>query len=153
MPSTYLDFPAFQATRTPCADLATAIGADFGSDDPVSGFIYATGCYIQNVVADTMTGLPTHLLHIERSEWMTDDLEELEKILWATHYLAQHENVMLNTVPDFTLDHYIQGACAAMGYEVDGDTFGVLFSGKNEWPYSEAEDIMFAWRDASVREG
>ncbi len=125
----YLTFPEFQATRRHVADLDTEIGADFGAPDgqPTSGDVYADACYIQDII-DNVTNEPSHMLVIERSTWESPDLEELEKILWAMHYLGEQGDVFLRP-DDGTLDNFVQGVCAAYHVEVDGDLWGHVFSG------------------------
>lgn len=145
----YLTFPAFQATRTPCADLSKLAM----TDEPMSGFTYEGGCYIQNIVAGSASGLPTHYLIIERSEWMSDDLDQLERILWANWYLHEAGTDVVLRKDDSTIDDFVIGWCAMQGRGMtpDGDLFGVLFSGKDEWPIAEVETVLRDWRDEQWR--
>jgi len=139
-----LSFREFQATRTKCADLDSALRADLGGDGPSSGFLYADGtCFIQDVID---AGKPTYLLVIERLNWLTDDLEELEKILWAAHYLSQEGEFGAMLTSDM-LDTYVQGICAAHEIEVDGDLWGNVFSDvplDGEISVREAHDRMIS---------
>lgn len=137
----YLTFPAFQATKREVDDVGTVFGFAYsGEDRSLPGFVYADSCYIEKL-ADNPRGA-FHLL-IERSDWISDDLADLERILWAQHYLPEtcSPDDTLD-VADGTLDDFVVGMCAAHGKEVDGDLFGVLFSGKEKFGVAEARDII-----------
>jgi len=50
---------------------------------------------------------------------------------------------------DNTIDDYVVGYCDCRGLTVDGDEFGMLFSGKDEWPMAEVDKELRAWREAN----
>lgn len=161
-------------------------------DEPkiVSGFLYTTdsdyaksdsaspeemrGLWIEHVTEGTTSaGIPIkaedgifHLL-IERSEWQTTNLTELELrlMLFAAtedfgydfgafnefgcdmlirdsgrapnEYLARHWQSVVDSTE---LNEFIQEYCAARGIKCDGDVFGDAFSGE-----SERTGNGFAW--------
>jgi hypothetical protein len=71
-----MTFEEFQATRTDCADIGAAIGADMYRDEPVAGFLYHGGLYIEKHGSDGF------YLLIEREDWISADLAELERKLF-----------------------------------------------------------------------
>lgn len=134
---TFAEFLASKRrTETMCADL----GYDDGLPER-GGFIYAGNCFIE----DNTAGPPDfaargkYYLLIERFDWVSDDLEEMEKILWACWHLHESDTGPL-TGDD--LDVFVQGFCAAYNIRVDGDVFGVAFSGKDAFARAEAEQII-----------
>lgn len=81
-------FETFQATKEWTDDLGTVLADDAWTDDPVParGWLYLGSLYIDEVLAhwpdDCRSRGRWHLL-IERDEWITDDLELLERKLYA----------------------------------------------------------------------
>lgn len=111
-----MTFRDFQATRTR-GDVSETYGDD---TSPVTGFNYAGGSQI----AFTDDSLGKYHLLIERFEWVSDDLEKLERILWANHSLES--DFVLN---ESDLDIFIQGYCEARNKPIDGDFFSHVFTG------------------------
>lgn len=132
-----MNLEAFRAskrrTETICADLLIDDGeAERG------GFIYDAAkvqCYIEDSFAPDRG---KYYLLIERSNWISDDLEKLERILWAMHY-AYEAGANLN-IGDGTLDDFVNGYCDARGYRVDGDVFAQVFSGADDYTPHDAAD-------------
>lgn len=134
-----MNFKAFQSSRAYVEDIDLAMGMDNGRGR-VGGYLYDSGaCYIEENTASDIS--EKFCLMIYRDEWFSDDLEELEKILWATFYL--HEAVPSEfMIKGSDLDYYVQGECAARRIEVDGDAFGMVFSGKDEFTAQEASALV-----------
>jgi hypothetical protein len=84
-----LTFEKFQASRTDCADIGKAISADMGFGDfPVPGFLYLDSLYIErrhDMWSDAAKERGAYHLLLERDEYISDDLAELERKLfdWA----------------------------------------------------------------------
>ncbi len=138
-----LPFQQFLASKVRTEDICAACGFDDGQ--PVhGGFIFDGGCYIEdNISVDPeFAARGRYYLLIERSDWVGDDLDYLAKILWAYHYVFETQDVV--TLADSELDYFIQGFCAARGYTVDGDLFGVVFSGPGPFSPREAADMIDA---------
>lgn len=131
-------FDAFVASRRLCMDIGKALNADMGREDRTVGFMYDHGCYIE--IQDD----GRFYLIIERSDWIDSDLDKLERILWAMHYLEESaglqplaESTIMLSAHNGDLDTYIVGVCAFYNVPVDGDAFGLIFSGEDEWPLDE----------------
>ena len=83
-----MTFTEFQATRRYCDDLGTALAdARWQGEPPATGNLYLDGTlYIEAVQAhwpaEAKARGKWHLL-LERDEWVTDDLELLERKLFA----------------------------------------------------------------------
>ncbi|MCP1852824.1 MULTISPECIES: hypothetical protein [unclassified Bradyrhizobium] len=80
-----MTFEQFQATRTECADIGAAISTDMGITEPVPGFLYLGTFYIEGMTStwpDEARAQGTYHLLIERDEWISDDLEALERHLF-----------------------------------------------------------------------
>lgn len=123
-----LNFEDFVATKTRSEAICAAIGFDDGQPER-GGFIYdAGGAYIEDNTAGTPEFMAKgkYYLLIERQDWVTDDLARLELLLWSNHYVFCEQGVQLAGAD---LDKFIQGICDAYGFKVDGDVFGVAFSG------------------------
>lgn len=134
----------FVVSKVECDDLGEKFGD--ASLEGVTGFVYADSCYIENCnITDARNPLDIkrgkYQLVIERSDWLSDDLTSLESILWAEHYLFDTADVILRT-DDGTLDDFVRAICASFAKPVDGDLFGVRFSGKREWSPGEAREII-----------
>ncbi len=138
---TFAEFVASRRrTETICAD----IGFDDGEIER-GGFIYGGDigqCYIE----DATTGFPSarrgkYYLLIERMDWISDDLAEMEKILWAEHFVYECEPPEFMLSGD-DLDAFVQGHCAANNIEVDGDVFGIAFSGQDAYSPREAAGLI-----------
>ena len=83
-----MTFEQFQATRTDCDDLGAVLSDGFWDDaeKPAKGFIYLGCLFIEKVQdhwPDASKAEGKYHLIIERSEWITDDLESLERRLYA----------------------------------------------------------------------
>lgn len=81
-----MTFEQFQASKVWYDDLNAAdLGIDFSGEEGQleSGFLYAGHCYITKIAQGEFAG--QYDLLIERDEWITPDLEALEKRLyrWA----------------------------------------------------------------------
>lgn len=89
-----LNLEDFRASKRPVIDL----GAEFGDDSlaGVSGLVYAAGCYIENR-ADGQ-----YFLLIDRSDWLSTDLSQLEEYLYNQHYVyeAAGDDVVVAATPD-----------------------------------------------------
>ena len=74
-------FPAFLASKRPSDDLGGELGicADFG--EVISGFVYLDHLYIE--VAKNRPDLGKYTLNIERSDWFSDTIEDLEARLYT----------------------------------------------------------------------
>ncbi len=86
-----MTFEQFLATKRPCDDLAAAVQSAPWGDTAARGFLYLDALYIETVETvetvdaswpeETQRAGAYHLL-IGRSEWITDNLEELERRLF-----------------------------------------------------------------------
>jgi hypothetical protein len=74
-----MTFAQFQATRTECADIGAAIGADFGGQ--VSGLLYAGQLYIEKL-AENFAASGCYQLVIFNEQWVSNDLAMLERRLY-----------------------------------------------------------------------
>jgi hypothetical protein len=81
-----MTFEQFQATRKHCNDLGKALGDARWEDGPAgTGFLYLDALYIEDVPShwpDAAKAQGNHYLILERCEWITDDLESLERRLY-----------------------------------------------------------------------
>jgi hypothetical protein len=79
-----MTFEQFQATREHCDDLGKALNdARWEDEPPARGYLYLGVLYIEQ----WGDGWPEHnkgkyLLTIHRNEWLSDDLESLERKLY-----------------------------------------------------------------------
>lgn len=130
-----LTFPEFQATKRHVDDVAASCGCDDG-EAPQAGFCYADGvCHIFEYGSE-------FLLIIGNLQWADSDLAKLERIVWALHYVHETDGAALH-VDGGTLDDFVCGRCDAFGYTIDGDVFGIAFSGEKEtYEPREAADII-----------
>jgi hypothetical protein len=85
-------FEEFQQTRKPCDDIGAAIQCDMGAPGPETGFLYG-GLYIstrQDWWSEEAKARGGYHLILERDEYISDDLESLERKLyeWALCYGA-----------------------------------------------------------------
>lgn len=72
-------FEEWQATRKAVEDMS----AHFGGDEPQPGFEYEPGAIMDTGGKDAHgQPFPRYHLIIERSEWTSDNLADLERILW-----------------------------------------------------------------------
>lgn len=85
-----MTFEKFQATKKECADLAAALGSENWEDakHTPTGFIYLGSLYIENVLPhwpERARAEGRYYLILNRDEYITDDLELLERKLfdWA----------------------------------------------------------------------
>lgn len=145
----YLTFPEFQATKREVDDVGNALDFDYGDGIIHPGFIYADSYYIEKLT-DNPRG--AFYLLIDRSDWISDDLASLERILWAQHYLPETCSPDDTLDADGTLDDFVVGMCTAHGKDVDGDLFGVLFSGKEKFGVREARDIIMHARTVGLNQ-
>lgn len=142
-----LGFAQFVASKKRTEDVCAAVGFDDGTP-PHGGFTYAdNAAYIEDnaSVDPAFAARGKFYLLIERSDWISDDLTHLEKILWAYHYLLEGPDPFTLTGDD--LDYFVQGYCAAIGARVDGDVFGVVFSGAESFDPRDAAALI----DVAVR--
>ena len=129
-----LTLTEFRATRTSESDLPARLGID---PDSVAktGYVYAGDTYIEDNPDDPRG---KYYLLIERSDWISNDLEELEAILWAMAYIhfdpASYEQAADGgtLISGEMLDNYIVAICTAFKMPVDCDLFAALFSGENQ---------------------
>jgi len=82
-----MTFEQFQATRRPCADLGKALDDARWEEDksPASGLLYLGALYIEEVRPDWPNNARARgqwYLMIGRDEWISDDLEKLERELF-----------------------------------------------------------------------
>jgi hypothetical protein len=82
-----MTFEEFQATRRPSENLSKDLpGVYFYNDDPISaGFIYLNSLYIEDVHKfwpETAKREGKYYLLLERSEWISNDLADLERKLY-----------------------------------------------------------------------
>ena len=82
-----MTFQEFQQTRRPYDDIGAAIQSDMGAPVPVTGFLY-DGLYIstrQDWWSEEAKARGAYHLILERDEYISDDLELLERKLyeWA----------------------------------------------------------------------
>lgn len=80
-----MTFEEFQKTRTPCADLCAAVGSAPWDDKPAKGLLYLGVLYVEGVQPhwpEKTRALGKWHLLIGRCEWVTDDLESLERRLY-----------------------------------------------------------------------
>lgn len=88
-----MTFEQFQQTRKPCSDIGAAIQSDMGAPCPVTGFLYYGNLYIttrQDWWSEKAQREGAYDLILERDEYISDDLESLERKLyeWAVSYGA-----------------------------------------------------------------
>ncbi|ATU94412.1 hypothetical protein [Phyllobacterium zundukense] len=118
-------------------DLPARLGVD---PDSVAktGYVYAGDTYIEDNPDDARG---KYYLLIERTDWISNDLEELEVILWAMaamtyiHFDPAFYEQAEDGGPLISgemLDTYIVAICTAFKMPVDGDLFAALFSGDNQ---------------------
>lgn len=113
-----LPFLQFLATKTRTEDICAASGFDDGQ--PVhGGFVFDGGCYIEDnsSVDPAFAARGKFYLLIERSDWISDDLDWLAKILWAYHYVFETQDVVTLTGDD--IRYFAEGYCAACRYDVE----------------------------------
>lgn len=144
-----LMFEAFKASMRRVENLQD-VGAIDPADGPNGGYVYEDGCYIEdnNATDPAILAMGKHYLLIGREDWIDDDLDRLAKILWAYHYIP--ESIVPAELRGGDLDTFIQGYCDARGLVVDGDLFGVEFSGADAVSAEEAitaiERLARTWR-------
>jgi hypothetical protein len=81
-------FEEFQATRETCDDIGKAISCDMGREKPVTGFLYLGGLYIEKndeFWPIDLRDKGAYHLTLEREEWVSNDLESLERRLYDFH--------------------------------------------------------------------
>ena len=78
------DFDLWRSSRIWAADLSIANGADLGHDG--AGYIYSDGYIIEQ--SDPKPGA-RYLLIIANCDWVSDDLEELERTLYDEHVVPE----------------------------------------------------------------
>lgn len=131
---TYDEFLASKRrTETVCHD----IGFDDGEPER-GGFIYADCCYIEDAPHELIERGKYFLL-IERFDWISDDLEEMQKILWACHYVR-------DAGIERDLVAFMEGICASRNTKADSDLFKAL-AGQASFTPSEAEAIASGLRN------
>jgi hypothetical protein len=137
----YLTLDQFRATREDVDDIGFRLDIDFGITTPTTGYIYDGSCYIERREAGD------YYLNISRSDWIDNDLERLERILWAEHYLAEHADPDADFLSkrDGTLDDYVRACFDARGmFDGYGDVMGQLMSGSEEWHIQDAFDACYS---------
>jgi len=135
-----MTFEQFRASGRYVEDLEKAmpgLGVGYEGDGPFPGRIYANGLYIEKNLEGNW-----HLI-IERDEWIRapGDLRELEEILWSFGLAEDPADdgcgeLFLPT--DGDLNEFIRGYCKLRHAEVDGDAFGIHFSGAEAFRVSDA---------------
>lgn len=113
-----MDFAAFQATRCDVGQLLTYCD-DYSIEKLGSGY----------------------LLVIENCQYSGDDLERLERILWAWTLDESH---VLSGDECFDLDRFIMAYCESRNRAIDGDLFAILFSGPKPYTVAQATDLLLA---------
>jgi hypothetical protein len=82
-----MTFEQFQASRRRSEDIGTAISdVHWEGGPPAKGYLYLDVLYIEEVQPHWPEAAKTQgkwCLHIARDDWITDDLEELERKLYA----------------------------------------------------------------------
>lgn len=120
-----LHFRLFQASRMRSENL----DADFSLGIDRGGYAYTTEnvkAYIEDH-ADPIKY--KHLLTIGAGQWESDNLEYLEKILWACHVLWEDPKELEGE----NLDVFIEGWCSAHNIVIDGDIFAREFGRHQAW--------------------
>src|SRR3954470_17079879 len=115
-----LSFEQFQTSRKHVDDIREAVGFDDDQGNR-SGYVYDLGCYIE----DHADGF---YLIIERSDYISADLAELERILYRDWYVHEAAASRTLNTDDSSLDKFIQDYCPKHGIEIDGDVFGMMFA-------------------------
>lgn len=130
------EFEDFQKSGRVVSDLGKVLADEIY--DGIAGFVYDGDCYI-SIALESENG-KYHLL-IERSEWQSDNLVELEETLWASHYVIEHDV----TITRDSIDAFLRGYCRSINAECDGDLFGVIFSGEEpqEWCGPPLQDEVY----------
>lgn len=113
-----MDFAAFTATRRDVGQALTYCD-DYSIEKADSGYS----------------------LVIENCQYSGDDLERLERILWAWFVDGEH---VLSGDECFDLDRFIQGYCDGASRAIDGDLFAILFSGPSPYSVAQATDLLEA---------
>ncbi|CDX26786.1 hypothetical protein MPL3356_60553 [Mesorhizobium plurifarium] len=134
---TYDEFVASKRrTETVCHD----IGFDDGEPER-GGFIYADCCYIEDAPPE-LAARGKYFLLIERFDWVSDDLEEMQKILWACHYVR---DAGIERLSGRDLVAFMEGICASRNTGFDPELFKAL--GQASFSPSEAEAIACGSRN------
>jgi hypothetical protein len=128
-----LSFEQFQTSRKHVDDIQEAVGFD-DDQGKRSGYVYDLGCYIE----DHKDG---YYLIIERADYLSADLAELERILYRDWYVHEAAASRTLNTDDFSLDKFIQDYCPKHDIEIDGDVFGMMFGGIKTY-FTEAEAIV-----------
>lgn len=77
----------FRYTRYQTNDLSkTTLDPD---QENIGGFVYHCGCWIQDNGVDDAVGGARFYLIIGNQQWMSNDLAELEEILYYNHYIYE----------------------------------------------------------------
>lgn len=135
-------FQTWQATRTRTEDVQEAVG--FIDDQGVrGGFVYEGG-HIEDNTGDKTIG--KYFLLIERSDWVSNDLTELEEILWS-NWAMDNADIAPEFISGDDLDVFVRGICRSYGINLDdGGPFGMAFSDatreESGWSPEEARDII-----------
>lgn len=79
-----------------------------------------------------------YLLTIRGEQWESDNLEYLEKILWACLILSKDPKELEGE----NLDAFIQGWCSAHHIRIDGDIFAQAFTRIEPWSPEEARSML-----------
>jgi len=113
----------FRASGVDCADLGATLSFDTGQEEPVKGRVYLGQYYIEDTRSwpdpDVATG--RWYLILERSEWQSDDLADLERRLYL-YALGEH-SAWREQLVDLALD-----AAAATIQDAIGQTCGDIAS-------------------------
>jgi hypothetical protein len=137
-----LHFEEFMATKREVPCLETAVG--FDNDEPgIPGWVYDESLYIEQ------RGYQARLM-LERSDWIAPiyNFTDLEEMLWVWYldYIFDHAEIEGWTFAEWELDIYIRGQCRIMGWKIDGDHWGIVFSQKDEYTLREAQQLMDEYR-------
>ena len=122
----------FRATGRDCDDLATALASDFGDGPTAKGRLYADHYYIEDTSnwlrAPNAPPLPRWHLLLERQEYLSDTLADLERQLYA-FCLISGGIPGLEELLTGALDAACKTIQDAIG-QTDGGPAGTFFSGR-----------------------
>jgi len=125
-----MELAAFKATRRACADIEEELGFDLGGLP--GGFIYADSAYICDHEAQADEG-KRYYLNVWHDEWLSDDLEKLERILWAEYWLTECGRDSAFRLDQFNFHQLVLGMADARNIaEVDLDQLADRLFAKGE---------------------
>lgn len=139
-----MNIEQFKATRKEMSgkEFGELVGDSMFDDIEASVIVYDNRLYIEKLPDNR------HMLTIYNESWIEPDttLETMESILWSYRYFELGNSVPdLLSVNDGTLDAYVFAYCHWNNdglINVNGDAFGLAFSGSETYTPDIAQDII-----------